>query len=195
MHNESASPRSRETKREQFVTDAKPKSKAVPVMVGVLVALAAVAAFLVVRSSSDRPAATTVTTGSPAEKQGASQPAPAAGDTPGAAIRIPLADLSSQAKFFDYPSADGRKIRFFAIKSPDGAYRAALDACDVCFHAKKGYRQEGDQMICNNCGLPFEVAKIGSVAGGCNPVGLPRTVEGSELVIKASDLQSGARYF
>jgi uncharacterized membrane protein len=191
---------SREKKREQFAGDARKKSRAVPVMVAVSLALAAVAAYLVVRSSGDRPEATTVTSSHTTAGEPTAPSQPAAGNNQtaaesAAAVKIPLADLSNRAKFFDYPTADGRKVRFFAIKSGDGEYRAAIDACDVCFHAKKGYRQEGDNMICNNCGLPFEIAKIGSVAGGCNPVGLQRTIVGDQLVIKASEIQNGARYF
>ena len=81
------------------------------------------------------------------------------------------------------------------MKSSDGQYRAALDACDTCYHAKKGYHQEGDDMICNNCGLKFHSSLINKVAGGCNPIGLARTIEGDQIVIKASDLERGGRFF
>ena len=50
-------------------------------------------------------------------------------------------------------------------------------------------------MVCNNCGLPFPSAMINEANGGCNPVGLPRTIEGNELVIKASDLNTRSSYF
>ena len=110
-------------------------------------------------------------------------------------IRISLSDLGGTAKFFDYKLSDNKPIRFFVIKSSDGVYRAALDACDTCYHAKKGYHQEGDDMICNNCGLHFHSAQINEVHGGCNPVGLPRTIEGNQLVIKASELESRGSYF
>jgi uncharacterized membrane protein len=36
---------------------------------------------------------------------------------------------------------------------------------------------------------------INEANGGCNPVGLPRTIEGNELVIKASDLNTRSSYF
>lgn len=110
-------------------------------------------------------------------------------------MRIPIADLSNKAKFFEYPLSDGRIMRFFAVKSSDGVYRTALDACDMCYPAKKGYRQEGNNMICNKCNLPFDVSRIGAVAGGCNPIGLPNKSEGNQLVINARELESRAGYF
>ena len=113
-----------------------------------------------------------------------------------AAVRIPLTELAGgQAKFFDYKTADNKQIRFFAMKSSDGVYRAALDACDVCWQAKKGYVQDGDDMICRKCGRHFHSAKINEEAGGCNPIGLTRTVADGHLVIAASDLETGRTFF
>jgi uncharacterized membrane protein len=174
-------PQTREQKRAQFSEPPKAKSKATPALIAVAVVAVAVAAYLVISASSDKPATTAVTSDAGAV---------AAGD-----IKIPLSDLSSKAKFFDYTMADSKQLRFFVLKSSDGVYRAALDACDTCYHAKKGYHQEGDDMICNNCGLHFHSAKINEVHGGCNPVGLPRAVEGDSLIIKASDLESRKQYF
>jgi len=168
----------RERKRAQFADGAQPKSKATPLLIIVVIALVAVALFFVFRSRSGQPAATVINN-----------------STVSSDIRIPLSELSSQAKFYDYTLADNRKMRVFALKSSDGVYRAALDACDTCYHAKKGYHQEGDDMVCNNCGLHFHSAQVNEVHGGCNPVGLPRAIEGDTLVIKASDLQARQQYF
>lgn len=66
--------------------------------------------------------------------------------------------------------------------------RAAIDACDVCYAARKGYHQDGDELVCNNCGLHFPSNRINEVKGGCNPSPLTRTVEGNSVVIKISDL-------
>ena len=110
-------------------------------------------------------------------------------------VKISLASLDGGAKFFDHTVSTNTSVRFFALKSADGKYRAAMDACDTCYHARKGYRQEGDEMVCNNCGLKFHSTLINEVSGGCNPVGLPRTIEGDHLVIKSSELESRSRYF
>lgn len=178
-------PDHRERKRAQFADGAPAKSKTVPLLIGLILVLAAVAAFVVFRGRDDQPTATVINSTNSSTNNAA-----APGD-----IRIPLAELSSRAKFYDYTLADNRRMRFFALKSSDGVYRAALDACDTCYHAKKGYHQEGDDMVCNNCGLHFHSAQVNEVHGGCNPVGLPRVVEGDTLVIKTSDLQARQQYF
>ncbi len=111
------------------------------------------------------------------------------------AVKIPLKALDSGKALFLQHEIEGRQLHYFALKSSDGAYRAALDACDVCFRANRGYRQDGDLMVCNNCGQTFPSLKIGEVKGGCNPHPLPRKVEGQDLVIKKSDIATGKDYF
>ncbi len=113
----------------------------------------------------------------------------------GADVTIPVADLAGgEAKFYSY-DAGGVEVKYFVMQSKDGEYRAAFDACDVCYPNKKGYTQQGDLMVCNNCGLQFESTKINEVKGGCNPSPIERTLEGETLVLKTSDLQAGVQYF
>lgn len=99
------------------------------------------------------------------------------------------------AKYFVYKHSPSQWIRFFVLKSADGVVRAAFDACDVCFHSKKGYVQQGPVMVCANCGLKFKTEKINEVKGGCNPAPLRRTVKGPNLVITQNDVLSGLKYF
>ena len=181
MSNQEQTSTTREKKRAQF-SDQQPKSKGTLILVLILVALVAIAAYLVLNSAEEQPASTTVAgTGGPSQA--------------GTDLRIPLSDVAGQAKFFDYKTADNRSVRFFVMKSSDGVYRAALDACDTCYHAKKGYHQQGEEMVCNNCGLRFHSTRINEVSGGCNPIGLPRQIDGDALVIKASELENRSRYF
>ena len=110
-------------------------------------------------------------------------------------IMIPLKKVDDgNAHYFKYEQG-GTTVNFFVVKSNDGVIRAAFDACDVCFPAKKGYTQDGDFMICNNCGRRFHSSRINVVEGGCNPAPLQREVIGDQLVIKTSDVIPGARYF
>jgi hypothetical protein len=90
---------------------------------------------------------------------------------------------------------EGRSIEFFVLKSQDGVVRAAFNACDVCFLSKKGYTQDGDQVVCNNCGRRFPADQINVLQGGCNPSPLRRTVEGDTLVIQVKDIIQGLGYF
>ncbi len=110
-------------------------------------------------------------------------------------IAIPLERVSDgRAHFFTF--RDGQTlIDFFVLRSSDGVIRAALDTCDVCYHARKGYRQEGDFMICNNCNMRFRSERIGDEQGGCNPAPLQRTIADGKLIIAEAELKAGARYF
>jgi len=110
-------------------------------------------------------------------------------------VRWPLTTFDDGEAHY-YSLVDGGKsIDFFILKSSDGVVRAAFDACDVCFPAGKGYRQQGDLMICNNCGQQFPSVRINEIRGGCNPAPLERRVEGTELVIRGQDIVAGVGYF
>jgi uncharacterized membrane protein len=111
------------------------------------------------------------------------------------AVRIPLKTLDSGKVLFLSLESEGRPLYYFALKSQDGAYRAALDACDVCYRTNRGYRQEGDLMVCNNCGQSFPSNRIGEIKGGCNPHPLARRIEGQYLVIGKADIVAGKEYF
>ena len=111
------------------------------------------------------------------------------------AIRFPVAQFADfEAQHFTYVH-DGEPIEFFVLKSGDGVVRAAFNACDVCYGAKRGYSQDGEAMICNNCGLSFPANRINIVQGGCNPAPLDREIQGDDLVIKVADVTAGARFF
>jgi uncharacterized membrane protein len=111
------------------------------------------------------------------------------------AVKIPLKALDSGKALFLVQESEGRQLHYFALKSRDGAYRAALDACDVCFKSNRGYRQEGDLMVCNNCGQTFPSNRIGEIKGGCNPHPLARRIDGQYLVIGKAGIVAAKDYF
>lgn len=99
-----------------------------------------------------------------------------------------------QAKHFEHVSGNFN-IKYFILKSSDGVIRAAFDACDVCWPAGKGYYQEGDYMVCRNCGRRFASIRVNEVKGGCNPAPLTRKVENERVVIEVKDILEGIQYF
>jgi len=108
-------------------------------------------------------------------------------------ISIPLEGISNgQAHYFTTKSEKGVNVQFFVVKSHDGIIRAAVDACDVCYRAGKGYVQEGNVMVCSNCGMKFATDRINEVKGGCNPAPLIRSIEGKNLVISMADINANA---
>ncbi len=98
------------------------------------------------------------------------------------------------ARHFEHKTGD-TTIRYFILKSSDNVVRAAFDACDVCWRSGKGYAQDGDQMVCRNCGRRFSSVKINEVQGGCNPAPLNRSINGDQLVILIQDIIQGKQYF
>ena len=110
-------------------------------------------------------------------------------------LEIPVAEVSDgKAHHFQVKSDDGTMITFFVLKSADGVLRAAIDACDVCYRSGLGYYQEGDNMVCKNCGQKFASNKINVIKGGCNPAPLNRTVIGDKLVIQMRDVNMNSWY-
>ena len=99
-----------------------------------------------------------------------------------------------KARHFQHVAGDF-KIKYFVLKSADGIIRAAFDACDVCWPAGKGYYQEGDNMVCRNCGRKFASVLVNEVKGGCNPAPLNRKVENGKVVIEVKDILDGRQYF
>lgn len=83
---------------------------------------------------------------------------------------IPVSKVSSKATF--YPATvDGVKLEVLAVKAPDGSIRTAFNTCQVCYDSGRGYyKQEGDALVCQNCGNRFKISQVEVSKGGCNPV-------------------------
>jgi len=172
----------REHKKEQFSRPARRSSSWATGLI--ILALLAVIAYLVVGRVREDPTTPTVSAKT-------LQVAPGLDE-----VRIPLSEVnSSQAKFFEATLPNNTTTRFFVVRTSDGIHRAALDACQVCFGAHKGYYQDGNVMVCKKCGRRFPVSSIGYGTTGCHPMGLTATVNGDELRIKTSELTSGRQYF
>ena len=110
-------------------------------------------------------------------------------------VAIPLKVVSDgKAHHYQVKADDGTMVTFFVLKSSDGVVRAAIDACDVCYKAGKGYYQQGDFMVCENCGQKFPSSRINVVKGGCNPAPLKRVVKGDNLIINMKDINANSWY-
>lgn len=100
-----------------------------------------------------------------------------------------------QARFFEHKTPKELTVRYFVLRSSDGVIRSAFDACDSCWPAGKGYRQDGAEMVCENCRMRFPLTKIMEVKGGCNPAPLLHAIRGDQVVIQVQDILDGAGYF
>jgi high-affinity iron transporter len=104
-------------------------------------------------------------------------------------VRIPLSELMDSSLHFYTVELNGKVIRFLVIHKYNGDYGTALDACQIC--GAQGYRQNGQNMICRNCGAAIYVPSVGD-SGGCNPIGVKSRVEEGEVVVDLSALANAA---
>ncbi|MFH2090770.1 MAG: DUF2318 domain-containing protein [Pseudomonadota bacterium] len=110
-------------------------------------------------------------------------------------VSIPVNTIDDgKAHYYKTKADDGTMVDFFVVKSSDGVIRAAIDSCDVCYRSGKGYVQDGDVMVCTNCGRRFATDRINEVKGGCNPAPLTRIMEGENLVVSMTDINANAWY-
>lgn len=104
-------------------------------------------------------------------------------------VRIPLAELTDASLHFYSVGVDATSVRFLVIHKTNGDYAAALDACQICGNV--GYRQEGQNIVCRNCGAVLNAPSIGT-SGGCNPIPLNSRVEGVNVIVDLSALSGTA---
>ncbi|HXJ17366.1 MAG TPA: Fe-S-containing protein [Candidatus Polarisedimenticolia bacterium] len=104
-------------------------------------------------------------------------------------VRIPLSELTDSSLHFYTADVNGTSIRFLVIHQTNGNYAVALDACQICGWA--GYRQQGQNVVCRNCGATIYIPSIGD-RGGCNPVPVKSEVEKGEVIVDLSALANSA---
>ncbi len=111
-------------------------------------------------------------------------------------ITIPLRDVrDGKAHFYSYMRG-GRQINFFVRTDAKGAVSSYFDACYTCYKQKKGYRQEGSDLICNECEMKFGLAdETWQAKGGCDPILLKSAIEGDNLIIETEVIERGGKLF
>jgi uncharacterized membrane protein len=107
-------------------------------------------------------------------------------------VDVPVAQLKDHKLHHYQVEADGKEVRFIAIIDSSDTVRVGLDACQIC--GDQGYYQQGQNVICRNCGSAIYVPTIGS-AGGCNPIHIDYVVQNNMLMISRAALDGAARYF
>lgn len=112
-------------------------------------------------------------------------------------LKILKSGVTSTAKFYPYVS-DGVKMEIVAVRASDGTIRTALNTCQVCYNSGRGYyTQQGDELVCNNCGNRFQIDKVEKLKNGCNPVPITpdlKTDDGKYIII-SKDLLAKAKGF
>lgn len=86
-------------------------------------------------------------------------------------------------------------VRFIGVKTEDGKLGVGMDACAICGPIGYAQDKEGDKnLICKNCNAPIAINTIGT-PGGCNPIELNSKTDGTNLIVKVSDLANSGHSF
>jgi hypothetical protein len=97
--------------------------------------------------------------------------------TPNGDLKIPKKEVTATAKFYPY-KAGGVLMEVLALRAPDGSVRTAFNTCQVCYSSGRGwYTQQGDSLVCNNCGNRFLTSQVELIKGGCNPVPITKDLK------------------
>lgn len=113
-------------------------------------------------------------------------------------IVIPISSVTEKASF--YPAElNGTKLEVIAVKAPDNTIRTAFNTCQVCYGSGRGYyEQEGEELVCQNCGNRFGMEDVAVSRGGCNPVPITeeyKTVDEENITISKEYLTEATVIF
>ena len=107
-------------------------------------------------------------------------------------------DITSTAQFYPV-DVDGTKLEVLAVKAPDGTIRTAFNTCQVCYSSGRGYyKQDGNVLVCQNCGNRFGMDQVEVLSGGCNPVPIfpeNKTVDATNITISGDFLAEAKGIF
>jgi hypothetical protein len=111
---------------------------------------------------------------------------------------IPLSEVSATARFYPV-EIDGTQLEVLAVEAPDGTIRTAFNTCQVCYDSGRGYyKQEGKELVCQNCGNHFKMDEVEVRSGGCNPVPIfaqDKTVSDTAITIPRAYLAEAKDIF
>jgi len=108
---------------------------------------------------------------------------------------ISKSDVTTTAKFYPV-QVSGTKLEVLAVRAPDDTIRTAFNTCQVCYSSGRGfYKQDGDVLVCQNCGNRFKMSRVEIESGGCNPVPIfdERTTETEDSITISLDVLQEAK--
>jgi hypothetical protein len=111
---------------------------------------------------------------------------------------IKTADIGAHASFYPV-EVDGMAMEVLAVRAADGSIRTAFNTCEVCYDSGRGYYvQEGDELVCQNCGNRFKTSQVEIQSNGCNPwpiFAADKTVTADSITISYDFLAESTRVF
>src|SRR5580704_6473693 len=107
-------------------------------------------------------------------------------------VKIPLSQVQDGDLHRYVAQENGTDIRFFLYQKPDGKIATVFDACEIC--GAVGFYKASSGLVCKNCAAPINPQSVG-MPGGCNPIPLKAETTNDSILIKESDIASGAKAF
>lgn len=106
-------------------------------------------------------------------------------------ITIPAETVTQSARFYNY-DADGVTVQLVTLRDKGGDVHIAFNTCQSCSPSPMAYySQDGEVMMCNNCGFTFEPEQVGITHGGCNPWPVEGvSVSTDEITVRADSLDN-----
>lgn len=111
---------------------------------------------------------------------------------------IPIEEITNEASYYPV-EVGGVNLEVLAIKATDGTIRTAFNTCQICYSSGRGYyKQQGDTLICQNCGNRFSPDEVEITRGGCNPVPIfeeDKVVDEANITISNAFLKEATGIF
>jgi high-affinity iron transporter len=107
-------------------------------------------------------------------------------------LSIPLTQISDGDLHRFEAQENGVTVRFWLYQRPDGKVATVFDACQIC--GPVGFTKGPNGVVCSNCAAPINGQSVGT-AGGCNPVPLRSEQTADAVIIRETDIASGAHIF
>ena len=110
-------------------------------------------------------------------------------------IIIDTTTLTTKVLFIDYV-IDGTKMQVMSVIDSNGTPRVALNTCQSCNGSPYAYFvQDGESIVCQNCGQYFAIDVMGIAKDGCNPIPVEYNIDDDNIIITNATLEQYASLF
>jgi uncharacterized membrane protein len=112
-------------------------------------------------------------------------------------LRIALDHLAAGRLYlFSFPGDLGRRIRFVAQRTSDGAVHAAMASCQACYRSERPHYTHNGQVICGMCNQPMprpDEKGLTLEQKQCALVSLPHSMHDNEVSVSAQSILDQSR--
>jgi len=114
----------------------------------------------------------------------------------GSAVRLPLEEVADGRVHFYSWEESGTRVNFLVRTDGKGVLHTHLDACYSCYHYRRGFIVEDNDLVCIACRYEYPIEdEAWDFIGACAPISIHSKVEAGRLVIPRRVLEQAVRYF